>query len=379
MGDGLRSWLLAGLAWFVSLGIGGNALRAEDATSDSWRKIAPAFEPPKEFAGKLGEYRSPLLLDDGRPVRTVDQWQQRRKELLDYWHGVMGAWPEVITKPQVETLETKRRDNFTQHKIRFALTPRHWTDAYLLVPDGEGRRPAVLVVYYEPETAAGLNDQKQRDFAYQLARRGFVALSVGTGASIYYPNKEQATLQPLSALAYAAANSYQVLAARPEVDPRRVAVMGHSYGGKWALFAAALYDKFAAAVVSDPGIVFDEQRGNVNYWEPWYLGYEQGVSRKAGIPSPTNPRTGAYKKLVADGRDLHELLALVAPRPLLVSGGSEDSPRRWLALNHAVAVNSLLGQKHRVAMTNRSGHTPTEESNEQIYQFLKWCLAASKQ
>ena len=32
----------------------------------------------------------------------------------------------------------------------------------------------------------------------------------------------------------------QVLAGRPSVDARRIGVVGHSYGGKWALFAAAL-------------------------------------------------------------------------------------------------------------------------------------------
>ena len=52
--------------------------------------------------------------------------------------------------------------------------------------------------------------------------------------------------------------------------------------------------------------------------------------------------------MMADGRDLHELHALMAPRPFLVSGGSEDQPERWKALNHAVAVNKLLGVENRV-------------------------------
>ena len=74
--------------------------------------------------------------------------------------------------------------------------------------------------------------------------------------------------------------------------------------------------------------------------------------------------------MIAAGRDLHELHALIAPRPFLVSGGSEDPPSRWLALNHAVAVNKFLGQANRVAMTNRKDHTPTEESNAQLYAFF---------
>ena len=88
----------------------------------------------------------------------------------------------------------------------------------------------------------------------------------------------------------------------------------------------------------------------------------------------TNPRTGAYKAMMEAGRDLHELHALMAPRPFLVSGGSEDPPERWKALNHAVAVNRLLGHGDRVALTNRKGHAPTEESNEQIDLFFEHCL-----
>jgi hypothetical protein len=75
---------------------------------------------------------------------------------------------------------------------------------------------------------------------------------------------------------------------------------------------------------------------------------------------------------------LHELHALMAPRPFLVSGGSEDHPQRWKALNHAIAVNRLLGYENRVAMSNRKGHSPTPESNEQIYLFFEQALGKGK-
>jgi len=64
----------------------------------------------------------------------------------------------------------------------------------------------------------------------------------------------------------------------------------------------------------------------------------------------------------------------MAPRPFLASGGSEDQAERWKALNHTIAVNELLGCANRVAMTNREGHSPTTESNEQIYLFLEHFL-----
>jgi hypothetical protein len=351
----------------------GMLVTGSSGAETAWEKIAPYFSPPAKFAGDFGEYRSPLVFDGGKRVKSVADWRKRRKEILDAWHKVMGAWPALVEKPTVETVQTKRRDGFTQKTVRVDIAAGRKTNGYLLVPDGPGRRPAVLVVYYDPETGAGLKPgQTGRDFGYALTKRGFVTLSIG------WPRAEaRATaghVQPLSYLAYVAANCYEAMARLGEVDPKRIGVTGHSFGGKWAMLAACLYEKFACAAVSDPGIVFDEKRGNVNYWDPWYLGYEAGRTRKRGLPSKGNPAIGAYKRLVDAGRDLHELHALMAPRPFFVSGGAEDAPRRWKALNHTIAVNRLLGCRHRVGMTNRKGHSPTPESNEQLYGFFEHFL-----
>jgi hypothetical protein len=348
------------------------AVAAVVSAADSGQRLAPFFRPPPELAGDLGNLRSPLKFADGRPVRNAEDWRQRRLEILKTWHDFMGPWPALLDNPKVEYLEKEPRDNLTQHHVRLEIAPGLTTDdAYLLVPDGKGPFPAVLVVFYDAQTGIGRGKSERCDFAYQLARRGFVTLSLGSAPATFYPNKEKAQLQPLSFHAYVAANCHTALANLPPVDATRIGVIGHSYGGKWALFAACLYDKFACGVWSDPGIVFDETRANVNYWEPWYLGYEPGRERKPGIPNGQNPRTGAYQKLVEAGHDLHELQTLMAPRPFLVSGGSEDPPERWKALNHVVAVNDLLDRKDRVAMTNRKGHSPTDESNEQVYLFFE--------
>ena len=373
------------LAW-LCLGLGCGVLGAAEtsvrisanrpwpALPDPPAAILRAFSPPLEFADDLGGLRPVLRFEDGQPVRTPADWTRRRAELLAYWHRVMGPWPPLMARPTLEVLRSEPRENFTQKRVRLGLAPGQTCEGWLLVPAGEGPFGAVLVPFYEPETSIGLG-KPGRDFAYQLARRGFVTLSIGSpGGDAWKPERGGAICQPLSFLAYLAANGANALASLPEVDPERLGVVGHSYGGKWALFAGALCDRFAAVAVSDPGIVWDEARPNVNYWEPWYLGLDPRRTRQPGVVTAENPRTGAYQQLVEAGRDLHELHALIAPRPLLVSGGSEDPPERWRALNHTVAVNRLLGFTNRVAMTNRATHDPTPESNEQLYRFFEWAL-----
>jgi len=341
--------------------------------------ISPFFSPPAEHAVQFGNYRSPLLFNDGARVKTAADWPRRRAEILAQWHGLMGAWPPVMEKPKLEFLSESKRDNFTQHRVRLELAPGQFGEAWLLIPDGKGPFPAVLVPFYEPETSIGLGKSQDRDFGLQLTKRGFVTLSIGSpGGDARKPEPGREVWQPLSFLGYIGANCWHALANLPQVDSKRIGVAGHSYGGKWAMFASCFYDQFAAAAWSDPGIVFDEPRGNVNYWEPWYLGRDPQVTRKPGLIRADSPRTGAYKVMMETGRDLHEVHALMAPRPFLVSAGSEDPPSRWLPLNHTIAVNDLLGVKHRVAMTNRKEHSPNEESNAQLVAFFEHFLKPGK-
>lgn len=147
--------------------------------------------------------------------------------------SLLGQWPPVITGQTFEILDTLHRENFMQYRVRFYWTPNEQTEGYLLVPDKEGKKPAVITTFYEPETAIGLGGKPYRDFAYQLTKRGFVTLSIGTTKttenqtySIYYPPLKMPTLQPLSALAYAAANAWEVLAKVQDVDSTRIGTQG---------------------------------------------------------------------------------------------------------------------------------------------------------
>jgi hypothetical protein len=374
----------AGRRWKFPLSMGlvaillvASAWSGTGAQRSAWDVIAPLFEVPDRFADQRGLYRSPLVFASGRPVRTPQDWERRRAELLDAWHGLMGRWPAVIDQPRFERLgDAARRETFTQQRVRVEVAQGQLTDGWLLVPEGTGPFPAVFVPFYEPETSVGLNDRLARDFARVLTRAGFVTLSIGTPAGdARTPDLGGLDMQPLSYYAYVAANAWTALAALPEVDAARIGVVGHSYGGKWSMFAGALWDRFAAVATSDPGIVFDESRPNVNYWEPWYLGFDLRETRPGpGLPSADNPRTGPYRRMIENGRDLHELHALIAPRPFFVSGGSEDPPERWVALRHAVDVNRLLGFTHRVGMSNRPDHSPSPESNGQLVAFFEHFL-----
>lgn len=360
-----------------------------DAAESLWKKLEPFAKPPEEYSGKLGHYRSPLKFADGTQAESPADWKRRRDEIAAVWHKRLGAWPPLVERPGLKKLTKVERGGYTEYKVQVQASPNgQWVEGYLLIPDGKGPFPAVLVPFYEPLTSIGKGANGRgvgtHDYGLQLVKRGFVTLSIGTPGSLdklggdtrdaLIQAGEELRRQPLTLLAYVAANCLTALSQLPEVDPARIGIIGLSYGGKWAMFASCLDDRFACAVWSDPGIAFNEKDSNVNYWEPWYLGFDPKHRRKPGVPSQANPRTGLYKELIDAGEDLIDLHALMAPRPVMVSGGIQDPPKNWQALNHLVAVNSLLGYQNRVFLTARTTHIPTAEALQQEIAFLEFFL-----
>jgi dienelactone hydrolase len=377
------------LAAFLLLAIAAVASDPPAKPEALWKKLEPFAQPPQEFAGRFGSYRSPLEFADGTVVKTAADWARRRAEILKTWHKRLGPWPSLIERPVMKKREPVKRDQYTEYQVQMQTLPEEtWVDGYLLVPEGPGPFPAVVVPFYEPLTSIGRGNNGRgigtHDYGLQLVKRGFVTLSIGTPGSLdklgddtrgaLTKAGEDLRRQPLTLLAYVAANCLTALARMHEVNRERIGIIGLSYGGKWSMFASCLDERFACAVWSDPGIVFNEKDSNVNYWEPWYLGYDPNIHRKPGIPSPANPRTGLYKEMIDDGADLVDLHALMAPRPVLVSGGVQDPPRNWQALNHLVAVNALLGHKQRAFLTARKTHVPTAEALELELEFLEYFL-----
>jgi hypothetical protein len=164
---------------------------APPADVDAPPDLAPYFQPPAEFAEQFGSYRSPLLFYDGTRVQTASDWTRRREEIRRRWHDIMGPWPHLIDKPNVEILDESVREDFIQRRVRVEIATQQTTDGYLLIPRRAGPMPAAFVPFYEPETSIGLG-QGRRDFAYQLTKRGFVTLSIGSpGGDARQPKKRR--------------------------------------------------------------------------------------------------------------------------------------------------------------------------------------------
>jgi hypothetical protein len=191
----------------------------------------------------------------------------------------------------------------------------------------------------------------------------------------------------LGAWAWGLSRAMDYLEGDPGIDPKRIALMGHSRLGKAALWAAAQDQRFALVISNESG------KGGASLLKRGYG--ETADHLNAAFPhwfcANFTQYTGHPEKLPVDG---NELLALIAPRPLYVASAEGDQgsdPKgEFLSAADAGRVYALFGKKglgvtrmpavntpvmHEVAYHVRSGrHDVTEYDWDQFLAFaeMQW-------
>ncbi len=164
-----------------------------------------------------------------------------------------------------------------------------------------------------------------------------------------------------------------------KVDVTKIAVHGCSYAGKMALFGGALDERVALTVVEESG------GGGINSWR---LSQEFTDRTKVQVEKIDNTNYGWFMTAMKNldpyklPHDHHELIALVAPRPVIILGnadydwlGDESGYKSTMA---AVQVYTALGAANAIGYDFTSGHghcappaTQQNSVNAFVNRFLK--------
>lgn len=153
----------------------------------------------------------------------------------------------------IQETGTERRGDVRIVDLSYASPMGGRVPAYLILPPGAGKHPAVLFLH------PGQGDRKTFvDEAVELAKNhGFVSLTISApflrpenqgqrGGNPWNPEVERRekiqTIQDLR-------RGFDLLAARPEVDPRRLAYVGHSLGATMGGTLAGVEKRPAAFVL----------------------------------------------------------------------------------------------------------------------------------
>jgi dienelactone hydrolase len=258
-------------------------------------------------------------------------WQDRVRPAVANCLGFLDM-PKVAPEPR--EIEAVDRKTYVRHKIVIRTSKESELPLYLLIPkNGRKRTPVVLALHghgYGVKDIVGLwedgserteMDGYHRDFACQLAERGFMVAApeiscfgerqmrepekfraVGLNATCYRVatwaimlGKSAAGLRVMDAM-----RVVDYLQTRDDVDAANIGVMGISGGGMHAFFSAAMDARIRAAVIS-------------GYFCDW----------RHSILALFHCTCNFVPGLLNLG-ELSDLAALIAPRPLLVEHGTKD-------------------------------------------------------
>lgn len=366
--------------------------------------------------GTTSEPPPVLTTVEGKNVATAAQWPARREEILELFRkNVYGRTPETRfqTTWKVESTDPKAMGGAATLKlVRVQVASEHGKLAFRLILFVPNKRaapaPAFLLICNRGLENIDPTREKKSPFwpAETLIERGFAAAAFHN-AEIdpdkhdgfhdgVHPLLDGKAERPddawgtIAAWAWGASRAMDYLVQDGDVDGKKVAVVGHSRGGKTALWAGASDDRFAIAVSNDSGCsgaaLARGKKGEtiamINRAFPhWFCtNYKKFNGKEDELPL-----------------DQHLLIAGIAPRAVYVASATKDlhadpaaEYRAWRLAAPAWKLHGLEGEipldppaageaRHLGAMgchLREGGHDLTAEDWGRFLEFAEKLYSA---
>lgn len=361
---------------------------------EHWREMTGERRPEIATAQSGSGQLSELLT--GKEAPAAD-WVSRRAELRRVLDVFLGEPPEGRPPLEARTeAEVRIEGGIVRRLVRFQGEAGEFIRAYVFLPAAGGvRLPAVVCPHQTTQDAkdepAGLRGNPRLAMALALARRGFVTLSYDAlcFGERHDPNsghygdaipfyRRHPKWSMLGKMAWDLSRAVDYLREQPFVDAERIGSIGHSHGGYTTWCAMALDERIAAGVSS---CGFDTFRHDGN---PYRWSHATALLPRLGfyVSSPhihvRNYSGVPDSEVIRIPFDLHWMLALIAPRPLLLAVSDDDNifPNSGWSTRQAEArllpVYRLLGAPQAFeTFYFRGGHGFPPESEERAFSFLE--------
>ena len=330
--------------------------------------------PEPEELEEKDDLPDPLTFLSGERVRSRRDWEDRRgeiKEILSFYE--YGHIPE--SRDNVSALRSDERkilgDAGVERNLVLKMGAGKGVRVRVLITAPQGRGPFPAVV--KNDVALGAVPVVR-----EAVERGYVLVeflrhdvdgdnaSRRDGVHPLYPEYDWGTL---AAWAWGIMGVVDYLQAVDFVDPGRIAVTGHSRGGKAALLAAALDERIALAAPNGSGT------GGAGSYRIQGEGAESLEQILKRFPYWFHPRlTGFVGRERAMPFDQHFLRALIAPRAVISTEALSDLWANPLGTQQMYVASqpvfNWLDVPERNAIHFRTGgHSQTEADWRALLDF----------
>jgi len=272
-----------------------------------------------------------------KTATSVAEWAARRQEALAGFQQVAGPLPgqELRCALEPQVLEETDCGSYVRRLVTYTAQPGGKVTAYLCIPKTAlAGAPAAAVLCLHPtenkigfKVVVGLGGKLHRQYAQELAERGFVTLSPSYPLLAEYQPDLKALHMPSGTMKAIWDNlrGLDYLDSLPYVDRRHgYAAIGHSLGGHNAIFTA-VFDERIQVIVSSCG--FDSLLD-------YYGGHIQGYVQERYML-----RMAEYLGHAQDCPwDHYELIACLAPRHVFVNAPLRDANFRWESVDRIAAA-----------------------------------------
>jgi dienelactone hydrolase len=311
------------------------------------------------------------------PVRNKEDWEKRRRHILENMQLVMGPLPNEPKPPlDVQVIEEVDFGDLVRRKISYQAKKDDRVRAYLFIPKGrEGPRPAMICphptsVKFGKGIPAGVGGRPRRANALELAERGSVTIApdyVYMGEPQKEPHETGYVSGTMKGI-YNHMRAIDLLQSMPEVDPERIGTIGHSLGGHNSLFLAA-FDSRVKVIVSSCGF---------NSFPRYYEGRIKPWGQTKYMPRVIDVYQSDPAQMPFD---FTEVLGALAPRPVFINAPLGDNNFEVFGVRQCVAAATpvyvgIFGAPDRlVAQYPDAGHDFPDDIREKAYLFIERWLA----